>query len=210
MANWNRPSGGGPGRGRTAADTELRDLVRRCASGDPEAQDRLYRRYAGYVRAIVRTGLSKELRRRYDSTDLQQSLFLALLRDISDVEFVDSNAFKAWLRSAAVHKLQHRRRGVLDRTGQPREVQLAGSESAQPRARESDPVEQAESAEEAAKLHSILEALPPRNRELVSLVTVDRCTFAEAATALSLPGADAARMRYARTLREIARAWSTT
>jgi RNA polymerase sigma-70 factor, ECF subfamily len=188
----------------------LDELVRRCRKGDREAADLLYRRYAGLVRHIVRSHMSDTLRQLYDSTDLQQSLFATVLEDLPEFDYRGEPAFEAWLRKATRNKVQYRWRGFVGPDGRPREARLPDDPESGPATAEPGPADRAERADDVQRLHGLLEELPATTRELVFLVTTERVTFAEAASRLRLPGADAARMRYARALRDIGKAWPTS
>lgn len=199
-----------PARRAPAEGPDLDELVRRCRKGDREAADLLYRRYAGLVRHIVRSHMSDSLRQLYDSTDLQQSLFATVLEDLPEFDYRGELAFEAWLRKATVNKVRYRWRGFTGADGRPRQTNLPDDPDAAPAAPDPGPADRAELADDVDRLHGILESLPQASRELVLLVTSERVTFAEAAARLDLPGADAARMRYARALRDIGKAWQTS
>lgn len=66
----------------TARDFEA--LILRARENDPEAVRELHDRYSDAVRRVVRRRLDERLRRRYDSTDFVQSVWLAFLQLPSD------------------------------------------------------------------------------------------------------------------------------
>lgn len=190
-------------------DEEVADLVRRWQAGDRDALGVLFERYGGLVRHVVRAHLPRGLRRRYDSLDFRQSVFGDVMEQARTFEFRGRAAFEGWLRRMAVLKIRHRYRGFVRGDGAPREAGLETTSSVGPEAPGDDPSERAALAEEIALLRSIVEALPATTRQLVWLVHAERITFADAARRLGLAGPDAARMRYARALRQIADAWPT-
>lgn len=192
--------------GETDGEAELADVVRRASAGDVDASLRLYRLYEAEVRRTVRRTLPAALRRRYDSSDLLQSVFAELLEDLPRFEFRGSQAFGAWLRTKVRWKVRHRFRRTRTRSGAAREQSLPDDSSMLPEAAD-DPVGRAAAAEETERLRQCLDGLDAPSRAVIRCHAEEGLPFAEVAARLGLPGADAARMRYARALRTLARSW---
>lgn len=179
--------------------------MRAATRGEPEAQDLLYRRYAGFVRAAARRLLGPGIRRRYDSVDVQQSVIADLLSDLRAFDFRSRAAFEAWLLACTRNKVTRRAKKCLDRTGRAREMGLADSGSPEPHARGTDAVDSLALREDAARVRAAIATLPATDAAVVRLVVEERRTFADVAAKTGLRSADAARKRYARALNALRR-----
>lgn len=97
-----------------ADPTELSALMRRARQGDDEAYRRLLLLTAGWLRSVVRRGLTAAGRGIADSEDIVQETLLAihLKRDTWD----EAQPLEPWVRAIARHKLADhlRRRGYRD------------------------------------------------------------------------------------------------
>jgi RNA polymerase sigma-70 factor (ECF subfamily) len=60
----------------------IEDILARVGRGDITVAEQLHAAYAAYVRAIVRRRLSAQLRARFDSADVAQSIWVQVVRRI--------------------------------------------------------------------------------------------------------------------------------
>ena len=58
------------------------DLLHRVSRGEADAADALFRAYTPYLRAIVRRHLSDRVRSQFDSTDVVQSVWVQVIRQL--------------------------------------------------------------------------------------------------------------------------------
>lgn len=95
----------------------LDTLVARLNAGDTAAAD-TYRAYEPYLRMVVRRQLSPELRAKFDSLDVVQSVWVHLLRGSrrNGWRFADANHLRAFLtrltRNRIVDQMRRHRRAV--------------------------------------------------------------------------------------------------
>jgi len=95
--------------------TDFRPLFDRLRAGDGSAADPLYRAFEPYLRLVVRRHLSAALRAKFDSADVVQSVWAALLRQARTAgwEFADAGRLRAFLVKATRHRLIDRLRRHL-------------------------------------------------------------------------------------------------
>jgi uncharacterized protein len=165
------------------------DLVRAARGGDRQAFAALIERQLPLLRATARraAGNDREL-----AAEAVQEAVLTALRSLDRLR--DDARFGAWLAGIGLNATRH-----LLRDGR-RVLPVDGTElQAQP----SDPDQALDDARAAARIRRAIAALPPGQREAVSLFYLDGLTHAEAAAHLGVPpGAVKARLHKARaTLR---------
>lgn len=133
-----------------------------------------------------------------DAQDVVQETFVLAWRKRRSIVLVDGSALPWLLATARLVALATRRRAARRRTAAVPDEQL----HALPVAAESDDV---------VAVREALAALPPNDREVVTLVLVDGLTYAEAAERLGLsPAATGKRLQRARArLRDELRPSST-
>lgn len=73
------------------------DDVRRARRGDRQALERLFGRFEDRLRAIAHRRIGPNLKGRVRTSDLLQSTYLAVLRDIGRFEGASDKAFLAWV-----------------------------------------------------------------------------------------------------------------
>lgn len=202
-----RASAPPPVAGSSSSAPDFSTLLARARAGDVAARDELYRRYSADVSARVRARAPQVLRRRYDADDVAQSVFVEVLRDLDGFEDRGEAAFRAWLALKVEGKLRGKLARVLRPRGGRREVTAPSEVLASPADRGPGPATASGMRDDAARLRSILDALPADQRDVVRLRTEDRLEFAEIASRLGLASADAARMRFARALERLRDAW---
>src|SRR5436309_584872 len=74
-------------------------LLDKLSSGDAAAAEQVFLTYEPYLRKIVRRRLPIKLRAKFDSTDIIQSIWVDLLRDVQggELHFADANHLRAFL-----------------------------------------------------------------------------------------------------------------
>jgi RNA polymerase sigma factor (sigma-70 family) len=74
-------------------------LLVKLSSGDAVAAEQVFLAYEPYLRKIVRRRLPIKLRAKFDSTDIIQSIWVDLLRDVrgGELHFADANHLRAFL-----------------------------------------------------------------------------------------------------------------
>ncbi len=174
--------------------SELESLVASAQAGEQAALELLIQRHVPSIASHVRSRLGRSLRRQFDTDDIAQSIVREVCRDLGALEYRGRHAFHAWLRVKAKNKInsiyrKHYRRAELRRQHVQRYA--CGYESR---------ADQADAAEHCALAHSLLDSLPPTGRLIVWMRIYEDRPFAEIASELALPGADAARKRYRRAL----------
>jgi RNA polymerase sigma-70 factor (ECF subfamily) len=182
-------------------------LLERARQKDPRAIEALHARFAGLVLARIRSRLSPALRRRYDSTDIAQSVVVELIGRLHTFEDRGEEAFRHWLYTVAEHKIRSKLRRLRDATGRRREVALSGEVVETTRSPNAGPITSAEAAEERAQVRAEIGRVDDETRELIRLRIDEEQSFAQIAERLSLPSADAARMRFTRAVSRLRDRW---
>ena len=184
------------------------DLLRRAKAGEPAALAELHARYQRSVSGVVRRRLGRAMRRGCDSSDVVQSVFEDVLRELPRFEDRGEPAFRHWLHLKAENKVRDRWRRRVDAEGRPRESGMETPDAERPVAGPG-PATEAGDADDRARLRSVLAELPDAQREILSLRDESGLSFAAIAERLGLAGADAARMRYARALLALRKRWTS-
>lgn len=94
------------------SDQPLDTLLAKLTAGDESAAEEVFRAYEPYLRAVVRRHLSAELRVRFDSRDIVQSVWLRVLKRFRDVgcRFADRQHLRAFLVRLTRHRFIDRLR----------------------------------------------------------------------------------------------------
>jgi RNA polymerase sigma-70 factor (ECF subfamily) len=165
-------------------------LVNRARDGDPEAMDELVRRHHA---SAFRVALGV-LRDEDGAADATQDSFLKAFRALGS--FRGDASFKTWLLTIVMNEA----RGLLRKRGRRKEMDL---EAAGPLA---SPVESAEdalqNAQEADQIRAILDELPEKQRQAVTLRVFEGLSFREVG-ALIGSSEGAARVNYHHGIRRI-------
>ncbi len=142
-------------------------LLMKLSSGDALAAEQVFLAYEPYLRKIVRRRLPIKLRAKFDSTDIVQSIWVDLLRDVreGDLHFTDANHLRAFLIRVTCNRFNDRFR--RNRLAVEKEQPLAGFEG-EPFAASRQPtpsdIVQAEDLWE-----QLLALCPPAHQELLRL-----------------------------------------
>jgi RNA polymerase sigma-70 factor (ECF subfamily) len=148
-------------------------LIQRVASGDREAFDELYRRFARPVLGMALRTLGDSGR----AEDATQETFAAVWRSARSYR-AERGTGSAWLYAVARHAIVDRARARRDpvvETVPDRATSEAG------------PAEQAESSWLTWRIHSALEQLPERERVVIELAYWSGLSQSEIASYLDVP-----------------------
>jgi RNA polymerase sigma-70 factor, ECF subfamily len=196
-----------------ADSSDVSDLVKQAASGDPECWAKLVKRYRLRLRRMVSFRLDPRLQGRVDPSDVVQDVCLEAWQHLGSYVQQPDTPFFLWLRAVAGHKLGDLHRyhlGARLRDAR-REVSLyqaslTGATSAvlaaQLLGHLTRPSEAAVRAERKVQLQSALNAMDPIDREVLALRHFEQLTVSEAAAVLGIKE-KAAGMRYVRALRRL-------
>ena len=141
-------------------------LLEKLCSGDAASAEKVFRAYEPYLRGVVRRQLSPELRSKFDSTDVVQSVWVDLLQGFreSGWKFPQRKHLRAFLVTATRHRL-------LDRARHHR-ISLRREEPARPSQKLAIPSPQPRPSQviEADELwQRILAVCPPAHHEILQL-----------------------------------------
>ena len=188
---------------RTTGSTERSiDLVVRARDGDDDARERLYQRYVGPLKRWSRGRLPRWARGMVDTDDLVQD---TLLRTVNGLERFDprhSGAFQGYVRQILLNRIRDQ---VRHAARQPANVSTVGG-AVDPGA---SPLEEVIGHDTAQRYERALASLSEGDREVVLARVEMGLRYADIATALGKPSADAARMAVSRALVRLARAMSS-
>jgi RNA polymerase sigma-70 factor (ECF subfamily) len=145
----------------------LDTLLEKLCSGDATAAERVFLTYEPYLRLLVRRQISPQLRAKFDSIDVVQSVFADILDGFrqGDWQFQDSAHLRAFLVKLTRNRFIDRVREY--RTAIRREQPLAAIDSdILPASRQPRPSEFAAAEDLWDRLLAIC---PPRHHELLRL-----------------------------------------
>jgi RNA polymerase sigma-70 factor, ECF subfamily len=148
------------------------DLLARIGEGDESAFEILYRRYARPVLGLALRRLGDRGR----AEEASQEAFVSVWRSASTYR-PERGTAPAWLYAVA-------RNAIADRGRRRQEPTMEPPDEAAP---DAGPDEQAEHAWLSWRVHRALEALPPRERELIALAYWGEFSQSEIAERLSIP-----------------------
>jgi RNA polymerase sigma-70 factor (ECF subfamily) len=197
----------------TADSSDVEDLVKQAASGDPKSWEELMKRYRSRLRRTVSFRLDPRLQGRVDPSDVVQDVCLEAWQHLASYINQHDTPFFLWLRAVAGHKLGdlHRQHLGTKMRDARREVSLyqgslSGATSAALAAKLlghlTGPSEAARRAERKVQLQTALNAMDPIDREVLALRHFEQLTVSEAAAVLGIKE-KAAGMRYVRALRRL-------
>jgi RNA polymerase sigma factor (sigma-70 family) len=84
----------------------LEALLEKLCSGDPQAAEKIFLTYEPYLRMVVRRQLPAQLRCKFDSVDIVQSIWADVLQGFRDVgwRFNDADHLRAFLTKVTRHR----------------------------------------------------------------------------------------------------------
>jgi RNA polymerase sigma factor (sigma-70 family) len=145
----------------------LEVLLERLGSGDVGAAEQVFRDYEPYLRKVVRRRLPQQLRAKFDSLDVVQSVWVDVFRGFREAgrRFASAAHLRAFLVMVTRHRLGDRLRHY--RAALQREQPGAGADvDALPSARQPRPSEVAQAEELWRKM---LDLCPPAHHEVLRL-----------------------------------------
>jgi RNA polymerase sigma-70 factor (ECF subfamily) len=172
-------------------------LLTRARAGDTQAMNDLFARYVPAIRRWARGRLPRQVRDLADTSDLVQEALIQTFTHIGGFEHRGEGAFQAYVRQAVMNRVRDELR-----RGQRQPVREALEES-HPDGRQS-PLDAAIGAELLDRYDAALQRLTADERDLIIARLELGLTYAELATALERPSADAARMAVGRALIRLA------
>jgi len=165
-------------------------LVARAREGEPEAMDELVRRHHA---AAFRVALGI-LRDEDGAADAAQDAFLKAFRGLDG--FRGDASFRTWLLTIAANEA----RGILRKSGRRKETVL---EAAGPVASTQETAEDSlQKAQEAGRIKLLLEDLPEKQRQAVTLRIFDGLSFREVGAIIG-SSEGAARVNYHHGIRKL-------
>lgn len=178
------------------SDAGERDLLARVQQGETEAFDALVRRYLPRARAVA----TRLMQDPDDADDLVQEAFLRALEKIRTFDL--NRAFGPWFTRLLVNLGLDLRRKRAARGTESRDPELLEGGSA--------PDRETERSELNRSLRDALQALPDRQRMVVSLYEIDGLTTEEVARVLNVTQVTVRwHLHHARrALREALEGWS--
>ncbi len=149
------------------SDEPLDDLLKQLSSGDPAATEQVFRTYEPYLRLVIRRRLSPQMRAKFDSIDIVQSVWVHLLKSFQQAgfRFKDASHLRAFLVQLTHHRLIDRLR--RHRLALEREQPLDTIPAAQTFVAEEPQPAEVVVAEELWE--QLLELCPPRHQEILKL-----------------------------------------
>jgi RNA polymerase sigma-70 factor (ECF subfamily) len=193
-------------------DTE--ELLQRAGTGDQPARQQLLARHRGRLRQMVALRIDRRMAARIDPSDVVQEALADAARSLSDYLKTRPLPFYPWLRQFAWerllqlhrHHLQAQRRSVSRE--QLRICDVADESEAILAERlvnsGSSPSARLLAAELRDRVHTALEALEPRDREVLVLRYLEQLTTKEIAAVLGISEA-AVKTRHRRALERLRR-----
>jgi len=145
----------------------LDTLLEKLCSGDAAAAERVFVAYEPYLRMVVRRKLPLELRVKFDSMDIVQSVWADLLHGFRDAgwRFANANQLRAFLVKVTRNRLIDRARRQQAALLREQPLEAAGMEEGPP-AGEPPPSAVAQADE---LWQQMMELCPPAHHELLRL-----------------------------------------
>ena len=198
---------------KRAASSDVEQLVKQAAAGDPGSWAELMKRYRSRLRRMVSFRLDSRLQGRVDPSDVVQDVFLAACQHLASYVSEPNTPFFLWLRAVAGHTLGdlHRHHLGARMRDARREVSLyqgslpgatSAALAAQLLGHFTRPSEAAVRAERKVQLQTALNAMDPIDREVLALRHFEQLNVSETAAVLGIKE-KAAGMRYIRALRRL-------
>jgi RNA polymerase sigma-70 factor, ECF subfamily len=188
---------GRPSDDQGPVDTTV-ELLQRVRGGDATAADELFQRHLAPLRRWASGRLPRWARDIADTNDIVQETALHTFKHLEGFEPRGDDALQAYLRQAVINRIRNEfRRAAGQRPPLPLESGMPDPGTS--------PLEATIAQEQRDLYEAALERLNPDDREaIVSRITIG-LSYAELASALGKPSADAARMVVARALVKLAK-----
>jgi RNA polymerase sigma-70 factor (ECF subfamily) len=204
--------------GAPSGHTQTLRLIRQLNAGDENALDNLFERYQIRISSHVRLKLKRRLRGRMDTMDIVQDVNKKVLQKLRANRKFKPRApgsFYRWLKTIAENVLRDavKRHTVASMREVQKELSIESGSSDTPgpglaeriAAPTDDPGKKLDLRVHLERVEELLNALPPENREALTLRFIEGLPPSEIAVRRGI-SADAVRMLLARTLVKV-RAW---
>ena len=196
---------------RTAAE-DLR-LVELARAGDQGALDELFTRYRDRLRRMVDLRLDRRLLGRVDASDVVQEGYVDAVQRLPDYLADPQLPLFLWLRFVVGDRLGKIHRQHLGTQARDASLEVSLFRAPLPAAssaalaarllgKHTSPTEAAVRAEQLLRVQEAVNALDPLDREIIALRNFEELSRAEAARALGIEQAAAAK-RYMRALKRL-------
>lgn len=172
-------------------------LIDHARDGNDDALDTLYGRHLERLRVWARGRLPSRARDVLDTDDLVQNMLMRTLKRVETLEIAHTGAFQGYLRTGVLNKIRDELRRYYRRPDHKTGIDIPDPGPS--------PVELAIGRERLARYENALAKLEPGDREAVVARIELGLSFAEIATELGKPSADAARMAVNRAIVRLAR-----
>jgi RNA polymerase sigma-70 factor, ECF subfamily len=193
--------------------SESVDLVNRARAGDREALDAIFTRHRDRLRRMVEIRLDRRLQARVDASDVVQEAYVDVIGRLDEYLRDSALPLFLWLRLVVGDRLMkvHRQHLGAQMRAAGREVSLyrdalpiasSAALAAQLLGKFTSPTQAAVRAERMLRLQDALNSLDAIDREILSLRHFEELTRREAAQALGIAEAAAAK-RYVRALKRL-------
>ena len=194
----------------SAEDLRLIELAR---AGDVGALDALFARHRERLRRMVDLRLDRRLLGRVDASDVVQEGYVDAVRRLPDYLADPQLPLFLWLRLVVGDRLGKVHRQHLGTQARDAALEVSLYRAALPAAssaalaarllgRHTSPTEAAVRAEQLLRVQEAVNALDPLDREIIALRNFEELSRAEAARALGIEEAAAAK-RYMRALKRL-------
>ena len=174
------------------------DLLQRARGGDRHALDELFERHTPLLRRWAARRLPQWARFGIDTVDLVQETMIGLFRNLDRFEVRGEGALQAYLRQGLINRVRSQLRNASARP-------TAVAVSPEMVDDITSPLEAAIGRQLLDAYESALTRLPPDARTAVVSRVELGLSYAEIASAMEIPTANAARMFVARAMLRLAR-----
>jgi RNA polymerase sigma-70 factor (ECF subfamily) len=194
-------------------DSESQLLLDRAGTGDPAAVNEIFVRHRDRLRRMVEMRLDRRLQGRIDASDVIQEAHMEVATRLADYLKEPKLPLFLWLRLVVGERLTKLHRTHLGAQKRDATLEVSIFREALPAAssaalaaqllgKHTSPTQAAVRAERLMRLQEAINALDPIDREILSLRHFEELSRSEAALALGIEEAAAAK-RYVRALKRL-------
>jgi RNA polymerase sigma-70 factor (ECF subfamily) len=194
-------------------DSESQLLLNRAGTGDPAAMNEIFARHRDRLRRMVEMRLDRRLQGRIDASDVIQEAHMEVATRLADYLKDPKLPLFLWLRLVVGERMTKLHRTHLGAQKRDAALEVSIFREALPAAssaalaaqllgKHTSPTQAAVRAERLLRLQEAINALDPIDREILSLRHFEELSRSEAALALEIEEAAAAK-RYVRALKRL-------